>query len=405
MSLRPVAILVLALLVAVPAPVLAGGSGTVSKTVPVSEVLPWFDQAGLSFSYSLTGTSVGIQGGQQTYLGTASVETLGMASNDTLRISTNADVGNPLFPNGTFYDDPFFPGYVQVLPLALVVPSTFTVLSPSYGLTFHYLGNVTSSFEGGTVETYAYTVSASGPAQGESAVVKYYRVIPSSGLIVEEELTNTQVGTTLNATLTGLGGGSTARSGGTLQFTAPVFAAPGSSIVYKNTGAGNQVINYTTIFSEPGGLFAYSRTVVANGTLSGTQFFVDDAAGPRFYPAASSFGSVITFPVAVGSLETGILTRLGTTTVKTLDGYFLTQAYANKTIGFEAYLDNSTGVAVFLELPGGVLQLYASNYLFPEPPPGPSLLLDYLVPVAILVVAGLLVAMHFRRAPRRRGRR
>ncbi len=405
MPFRPVAALLLALLLSAALPALAAGSGTLPKMATVTEPLPWFDQPGLSFTYSMVGTTEGIQGVPQTYFGTASVETLGMAPNNTLRISTSANTSNPLFPSGVFYNDPFFPAYVQVLPSALVIPSSFTVLAPSYALTFRYLGNVTSSFEGRAVNTYAYSVIASNAAQGQSAVAKYYRVVPSDGLILQEELANTQVGTTFNATLVGFRGGSTTLTGGTLQFTTPVYAAPGSYIVYKNTGAGNQVIKYTTIFSEPAGVFAYSRTVVANGTLTGTQFFIDDANGPRFYPAASSFSSVITFPLAVGSLETGVLTRLGTTTVKTLDGYFLTQAYANKTVGFEAYLDNSTGVAVFLELPGGVLQLYASNYLAPEPPPGPGPLLAYAVPVVVVAAAGLVTLMHFRKAPRRRGRR
>ncbi|MDG7028272.1 MAG: hypothetical protein JRN16_07680, partial [Nitrososphaerota archaeon] len=275
MPFRPVAALLLALLLSAALPALAAGSGTLPKMATVTEPLPWFDQPGLSFTYSMVGTTEGIQGVPQTYFGTASVETLGMAPNNTLRISTSANTSNPLFPSGVFYNDPFFPAYVQVLPSALVIPSSFTVLAPSYALTFRYLGNVTSSFEGRAVNTYAYSVIASNAAQGQSAVAKYYRVVPSDGLILQEELANTQVGTTFNATLVGFRGGSTTLTGGTLQFTTPVYAAPGSYIVYKNTGAGNQVIKYTTIFSEPAGVFAYSRTVVANGTLTGTQFFID----------------------------------------------------------------------------------------------------------------------------------
>jgi hypothetical protein len=402
-SLRLAAVAGLVLLMVVQGAALSQGSGgALPKTTPVREQLPWFDQPGVSFSYTLRGITAS-QGGEP-YQGTASVEVLGVSANDSVRIETTATTTNPVFPNGTLYDDPFFPSYIQVLPVAFVIPVTFSILAPTYALTFNYLGTVQSIYQGESVGAYAYSVSAFSANQG-SQIAKYYRVVPSNGVIVDQELTNTQTGAMLNVTLSSLTLPSKSTTGTPLQFDSPDFAAPGSFITYKNTGAANQSITYSSLFTEPDGVFVYERAVSANGSLAGTQFYVDQSSDPQFYPASSSQADVITFPVAVGSLESGILTRQGATTVKTLDGYFYAQAYANKTLGFEAYLDNSTGVAVFLELPGGDLQLDASNFLTPGPsPPQTTWLLD-VVPVAFIFVVALLVVLHYRKTSPRSRRR
>jgi hypothetical protein len=404
MSLRLAAAAALILLLTVQGAALAQGSGgSLPKMTSVREQLPWFDQSGVSFGYTLQGVTSS-QGGES-YMGTASVNVLGVSPNDSVKIETAATTGNPIFPNGTLYDDPFFPSYIQVLPVAFVIPDTFAILAPTYGLSFTYLGTVQGIYHGARVSAYAYSASASGAGQGGSQLVKYYRVLPSNGVILDEELTNTQTGATLNVTLSSLTLPSVSTTLTPLQFDSADFSAPGSFITYRNTGAANQSITYSSLFTEPDGVFVYEREVSANGSLTGTQFYVDESSNPQFYPASSSKAEVITFPVAVGSLESGVLTKQGAATVKTLDGYFYAQAYANTTLGFEAYLDNSTGVAVFLELPGGDLQLYASNFLTPGPSPNKTAWLLDVIPVAIVVAVALLLVLHYRKpSPKRRKR-
>lgn len=404
MSLREVTLAALVVLLLIPGLAAGQGSGPPPKMTTVTEQLPWFDHPGTSFAYQLSGTTEGVQG-KTTYSGQASLDVLGLASNDSVLIHTASNIREPLFPNGTLYDDPLFPSYIQVLPQAFVIPRNYTVLAPTFALTFHYLGNVSTDYHGSIVSTFAYSVSSASPSQGQSPIAKYYRVLPSNGLILQEEITNVQVGTTLNVTLSTNSYPASTGTASELRFQSPDFSAPGSYITYRNTGAANQSITYSTVFSEPDGAFVYERTVIANGSLLGSQFYADQASKPRFYPVSIGFGDTITFPLAVGSLETGILTRQGQASIKTLDGYFLTQAYANKTVGFEAYLDNSTGVAVYLELPGGVLQLSASNFLLPSAAPSENYLLVDVVPIAVVVVVALLAALHFRKAPSRTRRR
>ncbi|HXW36735.1 MAG TPA: hypothetical protein VEJ36_02370 [Nitrososphaerales archaeon] len=398
MPLRVVAVLSLILLLLAPG-ALAQTTTYPSKLVQISEPLPWFDQKGVNFSYDLQGSFPGLRG-QQTYLGSASVSVLGIASNESLELSASSTTANAFFPNGTLYDDPFFPSYAQVLPLAFVIPRTFTVLAPTYGLTFKFLGNITTEFAGETVIAYAYSVSAMGSGQEQSQIVKYYRVLPSNGLVIEEELTNTETDSTLNMTLVDL-----RRPGANLstplQFSIPSFAAPGDYIEYRNTGVGNQTIRYTSLFAESDGLFTYERTVRGNGTSLGVQFFLDKYTNPDFYPASTEFSNTIDFPVAVGSLERGVLTLKGQTSVDTPYGYFNTRSYANQTIGFEAYLDDNTGVAVYVELPGGFLQLAASNFLTPVPPPQQSELIPITVLALFTALVIILVFLHFRKSPRR----
>lgn len=405
MSLRLVAaVVLLLLLLALPSQVTAqAGPGGPPKLVQVTEPTPWFDRPGVNFTYSIRGTYEGLQG-TQSYQGTASVDVLGTASNGSLRLVTSSTTTNALFPNGTLYDDPFFPGYVQVLPLAFVVPHSYSLLAPTYGLTFTFLGNVSMDFEGSSVQTYAYSVSAISSGEGQSHIVKYYRILPSDGAILQVELTNSEVGSILNMTLADMALPKSS-SPSTLQFTAPDFAVPGNFLTYRNLEVASQQVNYTVIFAEPGGVFAYERTVENSGVPTGSQFYVDDFSAPSFYPASTTFADVITFPVAVGSLEAGVLTFQGNTSVRTADGYFHTRAYANQTIGFEAYLDDSTGVAVYLELPGGNLELSASNFLVPISPTQQYAWLIDLIPAGLAVAIALLVVFHFKKTPRRRARR
>lgn len=378
-------------------------TSSLPKTVQVSEGLPWFDQKGVGFGYNLAGSFPGL-GGKQTYQGSASVQVLGLSSNQSLEVRASSTTANAIFPNGTLYDDPFFPSYVQVFPVSLVIPKSFTVLAPTYGLAFKFLGNITTDFLGAKTLTYAYSVSASSSGQGQSQVAKYYRVLPSDGLVVQEGLANTATGSTFNLTLTSLSRPA-ANSSSPFEFASPDYAAPGAYIEFKNPGVGNQLIRYTTIFSEPSGVFAYERTVEGNGSSLGSQFFIDEFPNPLFYPATSSFLNTIDFPVAVGSLETGVLALKGETEVDTPFGYFNTHSYANQTIGFEAYLDDATGVAVYLELPGGFLELSGSNFLMPASPPAQNQLVSDVLLVAIAAVVVALVFFHFRKSPRKPGRR
>lgn len=403
MPLRIAAAALLVLLFALPTAATAQAKDGPPQLVSVTERLPWYDRSGVNFSYSIQGSYPFLQG-RATYAGVASLQVLGIAPNSTLLIRSSSSSTNTLFPNGTSYDDPIFPSYVQVLPVSMVVPGSFDVLAPTYGLSFKYLGNATVRFDGSKDLAYTYSVKAVTTGQQEqSAISKYYQVLPSNGVILSEGVTDSITESTFNMTLSSLSQplGSNLNN---FTITSPDFAAPGNYVVYKSLGSENETIKFQSIIAEPDRLFLYEKQISANGSKLGDEFFVDQYSNPFFYPASTELGNTISFPVAVGSLEIGQLDLKGETSVKTLDGSFQAYSYANQTIGFEAYLESATGVAVYLELPGGFLQLSASNFLVPEPvQTGSGLVLD-LVPVALVAALIVLVYLHYRKPAKRRRR-
>jgi hypothetical protein len=406
LSLRAVTIIAFLVLLLFPAALLVTAQTPSSppKLVGVNEKLPWYSQSGTNFTYKIGG-SFPVLNGTQTYTGKASVSVFGLLPNSSVAIKTYSSATNLLFPNGSLSDDPIFPSYIQVLPVSFMVPKSFTVLAPAYGLDFTYLGNKTVEYQGAPTLTYTYSVSAvSAGQQGASSIVKYYEVMPSNGLVLAAGVSNAVTSSTFNMTLSGLAM-PTNSNVSDFSFKAPNFAAPGNYITFKSIGVENETIRLQSLASEPNGLFIYEKSTEANGSALGYQFFIDEATSPFFYPASTNFQDEIHFPVAVGTLEDGDLLLQGQTSVKTLDGQFNTYSYANQTIRFEAYLDATTGVAVYVELPGGFLELSSSNFLTPVTPANQVTWLPDLIPIGFVAVLVLLVYFHFRKEPSKPRRR
>ncbi len=404
MSLRLIAIALWVLLAVPSVPAVAQTTASPPQLVSVSETLPWYAQSGTNFSYQFQGSSPGLAG-RLTYTGHATLDVLGLDPNSSLGIRTLSTASNLLFPNGSLSDDPLFPSYIQVLPTAFVIPETFAVVAPNYGIDFKYLGNATVPYQGGSALVYTYSVTATTAGQqGTSSIVKYYQVLPSNGLVVAAGVSDSATSSDFNMTLSSLVLPSKTGASG-LNFKTPDFAAPGNYIALASVGTENETIRLQTLAAEPNGLFIYEKTAEANGTVLGHQFYVDESLSPFFYPASTAFQNTIHFPVAVGSLETGILEFKGQTSVKTPDGQFNVHSYANQTIGFEAYLDDATGVAVYVELPGGFLALSSSNFLVAATPASQITWLPDLIPIGIVMFVVLLTYLHFRKEPRRPRRR
>ena len=408
MSLRIVLVLA-ALFILASAVGYAHASSATSQTlwqpVPythVVEKLPWFDQSGVNFTYYVNG-SYPLLTGYERYSGVASVRTMGLAPNNTLQLNVFTNVNQPVLPNGSLYDDPIFPAYLPVLPQQFVVPRSFSVLAPGYGLFFKYLGNTSVDFNGGSGLAYSYSVSASAVGgQGESPVSKLFEVSPSNGAILVYKVTNSYSNSSVTLTLKSLKEPNGA-SDVSWNLSLPAYAKPGNYVSYVTTGSLNETLNFRSLFAEPDGAFFFEKNNTVDGVPQGPVFFVDSYANPVFYPAATKFGSTISFGVAIGALETTPLTYRGETAVNTPAGKFSAYAYANTSIGFEAYLSTSTGVAVLLELPApaGFIELSSSNFLLPAVSQTPPYLPFALLGLVVVVGSSLFV---FNRKKNRRAK-
>lgn len=370
-------------------------SQTLWQPVPyvhVTERLPWFDQTGVNFTYYVNG-SYPLFTGYEHYSGEANVETAGLAPNNTLKLLVFTNVNQPVLPNGSVYDDPLFPAYLPVLPRQFVVPRSFSVLAPGYGLFFKYLGNSTAELNGGSTEVYSYSVSASAVGgQGESPVTKLFEVSPSNGAILVYKVTNSYSNSSVSLTLKSLQE-PTGPTEATWNLSLPAYAKPGNYVSYVTTGSLNETLNFKSLFAEPNGVFFFEKNNTVNGAPQGPVFFVDSYSNPVFYPAATKFGDTVSFGVAIGALETTPLTYRGETAVSTPAGKFDAYAYANTSIGFEAYLNTATGVAVLLELPApaGFIELASSNFLLPAGPQTSAYLPFALLGLVVIVGSSMLL--------------
>lgn len=329
----------------------------------VTEKLPWFAAPGLTLAYKLSGSYQDISGQQVNYAGAGFVRVVGVEPNGSLVLEANATTTTPaLPPSGTSHDDPFFPAYLPVLPSFLVIPEDFSVLTPSYALFFHYLGSSNYTVNGTEIEAYDYSVFESLYGQpGVLPIEKYLSVDPQTGIVVNFTLANTATKASNTAVLEGYTKPSS--SPGEITLSVPKYAAPGSYLVYQSTAQQNAYVTYKTIYAEPDGTFMFERSVETNGVSQGSVFYLDNYTSPIFYPATNTLGKTVVFPASQGEPLQANLTLLGSARVNTPAGSVSALAYANKTIGFEAYVDPNTGVAVILELPGGFLELKSSNFI------------------------------------------
>ncbi len=343
----------------------AAPSGSV-PTSAVVEKLPWFDSPGVNLSYAIVGSYPSPNStGTVRYTGTSLATLQGVNAGGRLKLTVRSSVSNPVLPNGTFYDDPFFPSFVPIFPKAFVVPSNFSVIAPGYGLFFVYTGN--STFRLGSTEYKAYvysgTISTGGGLTGGLPVKKVFEVSVTDGLVFEFNLSNTANGAKASAILNGFSGPSSTTPN-SISVTVPDYAKPGSYLEYSTGGGISETLDYTTLFAEPGGAFYFEKTNTLNGKLFGPVFFEDNFTHPLFYPAAFRFTNPVAFGVTLASPQAANLTYLGTAGVQTGMGTINAYAYSNDTVHFEVYLDPATGAAVYLELQNGLIELSSSNYVY-----------------------------------------
>ncbi|MEM3794717.1 MAG: hypothetical protein QW429_02465 [Thermoprotei archaeon] len=375
-----------------------GGEQTQQPTgqpmlIRIVEMTPWFDSPGFNLSYTLTG-SYPYLAGFTNYSGVANIRVMGLNPNGTLRLGFTSTVSTPLLPNGSVADDPFFPGYLPVLPMYMVLPSSFSVVAPGYALFFVYKGESTVEVDGSSVPVYVYAVSASQGVGGMSPVRKFYYVSRLNGLILYENLSNPYTNSTFTMRLEWYSVPAKPLNY-TLQFDAPVYAKPGAQLDYTTMGPPPENISYTTLFSEPSGVFMFRKVNYVGGVAQTPAFFFDNYTQTLFYPAIQSFQQVVKMGVSLTS--SALLVYMAKTTVDTQAGSFSVYAYANKTVGFEAYIDTKTGVAVFLEVPpqGAFIELTHSNIVAPLPP-APALILVEGFAAVVVVIAILIILMRTR---------
>ncbi len=388
MPLRTVVIVVTLSLIVLSAVASISGNAQEPQAQPqrvaVVESKPWFTQRGLNLTYYLAGSYPYLTGSIH-YSGTSRISVVGAYPNGSLKVLFTSSVASPLAPNGSVADDPFFPAYLPVLPQYMVVAQSFSVLAPGYALFFTYRGSTNVDVAGQSVAAYVYSVTASQGVGAASPVTKYYYVSKTNGLILYENLSNPYTDSTFSMTLTAYSIPKN-QSAGQVKFYAPVYAQPGATLNYTTTGQPPETIVYTTLYSEPLGQFMFERVNYVGGKAQNPAFFLDNYTQTLFYPAVQGFGQHVKLGVALSFDAT--LTYVAETKVNTPAGTFQAYAYKNMSIGFEAYFDSQTGVAVLLETPppGGFIELAASNILKPAPPAGTPLLL---VAVGVVVVAGL----------------
>jgi len=404
LPLRPVTLILAALLVSQLAVALlpsAGAQQTQPPTTPpmsvgVSESTPWFDSQGVNLSYTVRGSYPYLTGFAH-YSGSASVSVMGLYPNGSLRLDFESTVNSPLTPNGTVADDPFFPGYLPVLPSYMVMPRSFSVISPGYAIFFTYKGTTPFKFEGSTIPAYVFSVTASQGVGGASAVRKFYYVSSLNGLILYENLSNPYTNSTFTMTLKSYS--EPAHSANyTVHFEAPVYAQPGARLNYTATGQPPETMSYTTLFSEGDGEFMFEKVNYVSGSPQTPAFFLDNYTQPLFYPAVNGFQQVVKLGVSL-SFDAPLV-YVAKTSVNTPAGTFPAYVYTNNSLGFEAYFDTQTGVAVFLEIPppGGYIELTYSNIVRPPPPTGATYLA---ITTAVVVVALTLLVLTARRRIRR----
>jgi hypothetical protein len=369
-----------------------GATGVVGVfSASVEERLPWFASPGLTLGYRVTGVyPFGLQ--NVTYNGVGEVKVLSVAPNWSLELNTTENVSAPeLPPKGIAYDDPFFPSLLPILPSFLVIPNNYSVLSEGYALFFHYDGNATYDLGGVDVAAYRYTVLENVyGGQGVSPVVKYFWVDASNGVILNFTLANPSLHALSTSLLVNFSSPDVPAD--SLNFSAPLYAEPGNYVSYVSRGYYNATISYRTVFSEPDGEFMFERSVVEGGVQQSPEFFLDNYTAPSFYPASPRLGSTVDFGVSQGEPLVVGLDALGNATVNTPAGSFDTIAYANRSVGFEAYISPRTGVAVYMELPGGFLELESSNFVFPS-----TLGIPLYVYPAVLIILGVAAWLILRR--------
>ncbi|MEM0321559.1 MAG: hypothetical protein QW613_04085 [Thermoprotei archaeon] len=402
MPLRTVKLLLIVSLLSVgfALPVVSGQQTLQPTTQPmlvsVKQATPWYDSPGLNLSYTLGGTYPNPPSGVAHYSGALRVSVLGLYPNGSLKLSFKSTTVNPLAPNGTVADDPFFPGYLPVLPIYMVLPSSFSVVAPGYALFFSYKGGGTFTLNNSNIPIYVYTVSASQGVGGVSPIEKVYYVSRVNGLIVYENLSNPYTNSTFTMRLESYST-PTQLTGGTLQFEAPVYAKPGAQLTYTTTGQPQENISYTTLFSEADGQFMFEKVNYVGGSPQTPAFFLDNYTQPLVYPAIPSFHQTIEVGVSL-SLK-AVLVYTAQTRVNTPAGSFSTYVYKNTSLGFEEYLDSKTGVAVFIETPppGGFIELTHSNILSPLPPTSTIYLaLGFAVVVAAMSLSAILLGRRAR---------
>jgi len=380
LPLRPVALFLAALLAFQLAVALLPSAGAQQTPPPsgspisvgVSEYTPWFDSQGVNLSYTVEGSYPYLTGFTH-YSGMASVRVMGLYPNGSLRLNFESTVSSPLAPNGSVADDPFFPGYLPVLPSYMVAPRSFSVISPGYAIFFTYKGTTPFEFDGSSISAYVYLVTASQGVGGASAIRKFYYVSSLNGLILYENLSNPYTNSTFTMRLKAFSEpADPARY--PLRFEAPVYAQPGAQLNYTATGQPPETMSYTTLFSEGDGEFMFEKVNYVTGSPQTPAFFLDNYTQPLFYPAVHGFQQVVKLGVSL-SFDAPLV-YVAKTTVNTPAGTFPAYVYTNKSLGFEAYFDTQTGVAVFLEVPppGGYIELSYSNIVRPPPPSGTTYL-------------------------------
>lgn len=356
---------------------------------------PWFDSAGIRMTYEVTVPSApsASPSPHSVTRGELKVYTEGLSPNGSLVVHADTNVSEPMVPNGTTYDDPLFPGVLPVLPEYMAAPTSFSVVARYYALLFKFRGEATVEVDGSEYAAYRYTVSTVIPGQTvQQPVLKLFTVIAKTGLIYNYTVFNgaynvsaTLILTSFNTTQ------AVAAQPSTLRL--PGFAVPLNYVNYTVAGSTPESLKFESVGADSQGEFIFEKTAVVNGTLQNPVFFSDSYRHPLFYPAVTDFGSTVPFPVGLGTLEGAPLSYLGSARVNTPEGRFEAYAYANTTLGFEAYLDNSTGVAVYIETPppGGFIELQSSNFVEPLPP---GLNIPLIGSAAAAAVALILVAAY-----------
>lgn len=392
MSLRLTALFFVFLFLVPLAAAGASPSETAPSSVQIRETLPFYDLPGFYQGYAVNGY---YPNGTATnpnlsvhYSGEVSIRSLGVrGALNRVVVSSSA----PAFmASGNYSDDPYFPSYVFVLPREFVVPEDFSVVSPSYGLFFVYEGNATVHLDGERQTAYLYRVSGSQGGQ-PSPAVRYFEVLASSGVVYRYNITNTYLNSGVSMTLTNLSVPTQSQS---VNLSVPVYAQPGNYLNY--TSSVSVSLYYVSLFATRNGAFYFEKTASIKGVEQSPEFFVDNYTKDFFYPGAYALSSKVSFGYALGYPQVN-LSLLGETSVQTVYGKVAAYAYANRTLGFEAYINPQSGAAVYIELPqNAVLDLVSSNFVPLEGGSG--------VPITALVAAiFVLVAGYFMVTSRRRG--
>jgi len=341
------------------------------QSASFSESLPWFAKKGVSFEYSISG-SYYVVNQLVNYTGYVEIKVVSVNPNLSLTVLSNTSVSNPFVSQGVHLDDSFFPAILLVLPEQMVIPRSFSVVTRSYAVFFDYLGNFSGDYE--------YKITESVGGIGASPITKIAVVDPKNGVFLSYKVENSYTKAYFAMKLLSYNASASTQK---VSVNAPVFARPGSTLVYTTAGSIAETLNYTTLFCEPDGLFYFEKSNVIQGKLQGPAFFLDNYTQTAFYPAVSSFSQDVNFGVSIGSIGTATLSYLGETSVQTVYGKVDAYAYANRTIGFEAYLNPQTGVAVYIELPGGTIDLSSSNFV---PLVSPSFSIFPIVSLVLFVI-------------------